>query len=363
MLEAYGHGGDILTAKELFGRTSFLDFSSNMNPFGPPPAVSRIISDYGSWITAYPDPAVRELRHRLACYHDIPEASILVGNGAAELIDLVIRLLKPARTALAEPAFVEYGDAVRKSGGAALPITLQAKDNFILDVEQLKQLEHLAASPDLWFLGHPNNPTGQLLSPEVITHLLQSSRPVILDEAFIDFLPQEGELSLLKQAAAGKDLFVIRSMTKFYAIPGIRLGYMVAHPDRIRALRELQVPWSVNSLAQQIGCAVLEDAPYAEQTLHWLTAERPWLISQLQALGLTVFPSDTNYLLVSLADDSHLTAPMLQQSMGRLGVLIRDASLFAGLDTSFFRLAIKFRAANEQLLAVLDECLKQEVVK
>lgn len=360
MLEAYGHGGDLLTARTLYGRNDFLDFSSNMNPYGPPSAVGSIIGSYDRWISAYPDPAVRELRRKLARLNGVDEANILVGNGAAELIDLVVRLLNPARTALAEPAFGEYGDAVRRSGGSVVPIRLREEQRFVLDASQLAALTDL---PDLWFLGHPNNPTGQLLPPETLTALLQSGRPAVLDEAFIDFLPDADAHSLIRRAASLNDLYVIRSLTKFYAIPGIRLGYIVARPEAIVALRELQVPWSVNSLAQQIGCAVLDDIAYADKTRSWLAEELPWLTRRLQELSLTVYPGVANYVLVRLPDQGSLSAAALQQAMGRQGVLIRDASHFAGLDHRFVRLAVKAREDNEAMLAILARCLQEEALQ
>ena len=357
MLEAYGHGGDLLTARTLYGRSDFLDFSSNMNPYGPPRAVGGIIGSYDRWISAYPDPAVRELRLKLARQNGIDEASILVGNGAAELIDLVVRLLTPARTALAEPAFGEYGDAVRRAGGSIMPLKLHEERQFVLAASQLSENPQ---PPDLWFLGHPNNPTGQLLPPETIAGLLKSGRPVVLDEAFIDFLPDADRYSLIKQAASSDGLYVIRSLTKFYAIPGIRLGYIVASPDAIAALRELQVPWSVNSLAQQIGCAVLDDIPYADKTREWLAAELPWLTERLRELGLTVYSGVANYVLVRLPMQGFWTAAALQQAMGKQGVLIRDASRFARLTDRFIRLAVKSRSENEAMLAVLAGCLREE---
>jgi threonine-phosphate decarboxylase len=238
-----------------------------------------------------------------------------------------------------------------------VPIQLREEQQFVLDASQLAAL---AEPPDLWFLGHPNNPTGQLLPPKTLTALLQSSRPVVLDEAFIDFLPDADTHSLIRQAAAQDGLYVIRSLTKFYAIPGIRLGYIVARPEAIAALRELQVPWSVNSLAQQIGCAVLDDIAYAEKTREWLAEELPWLTRRLRELGLTVYPGVANYVLIRLPDQGGLSAAALQQAMGLQGVLIRDASHFAGLDHHFVRLAVKGRADNEAMLAILAYCLQEE---
>ncbi|WP_438431250.1 pyridoxal phosphate-dependent aminotransferase [Gorillibacterium sp. sgz500922] len=448
MLEQYGHGGDLLTARQLYGREEFADFSSNMNPLGPPEAVERILRGPADWIVRYPDPAVRELRARLAERHGIAEDCILVGNGAAELIDLAVREIRPRLTALAAPCFAEYGEAAVKAGSGIAAIALAEQGGYRLSAGQVAALagtagegtgeasraasagassvatgeasrgasagaadgatgrtasEDGAAVPDLWLLGHPNNPTGRRLDAEAVAAARATGRPVILDEAFMDFIeaaeeagtgrkPESAEkktaasapeatarskeaaepkeaagsheappnpaASLIAAAAEDPNLLVLRSMTKFYSIPGIRLGYLVSHPERIARLRALQVPWSVNGLAQAIGCAVLEDEAFARRTGAWLAAERPWLANGLRRLGLTVYPSEVNYLLVRLPDSSGWTASALQAAMGRRGLLVRDASRMGGLTPGHIRLAVKARRDHERLLAALEECLR-----
>lgn len=298
MLERYGHGGDLWTAEETFGRPrdQFLDFSSNMNPLGPPPVVKQLLMDAWPDIVKYPDPAVRELRNKLAQKYDIGVESILVGNGAAELIDLTARVLKPSVTGLARPSFSEYEEAIHKTGGRIYNIPLRASHRFEL---QQQDVEAASSLVDLFFLGHPNNPTGRLLPRQIVDSLLDSGRSCVLDEAFMDFVPNEQEHSLLKLASTSRKLIVIRSMTKFYSIPGIRLGFMVAHPDLIREIRQQQVQWSVNYLAQRIGTAVLDDEEFELASRRWLQEEKAWIIGQLQQLGLDVVPTEVNFVLFS----------------------------------------------------------------
>ncbi|OXM86678.1 cobyric acid synthase [Paenibacillus rigui] len=358
MLEKYGHGGDLRTAAETFGRNAeaFLDFSSNMNPLGPPDIVGDIMRDRWKELAAYPDPAVRELRSKLSAVYGIPAEAILVGNGAAELIDLAVRVLKPGVTALARPSFSEYEEAVAKVGGRIYELPLRDANGFVLETGEV---ERALAVSELLFLGSPNNPTGRLMPAQVRTMLVEGAwkKPIILDEAFMDFCPDEEKLSLIKEAAALPNLMVIRSMTKFYAIPGLRLGFIVAHPDRIRAMRQLQVQWSVNTLAQHVGTAVLDDSAYAARTHAWLAEERPWMLERLAALGLIVTPSETNYVLFSLRGLG-LQVKELQAEMGRRGILIRDASLFPGLDGTYARVAIRLRGHNEQLIAALQASIR-----
>lgn len=357
MLERYGHGGDLLTAQETFGRPQdqFIDFSSNMNPLGPPEAVERIMKEGWRDIVNYPDPAVRGFRGAIARAYDIPEASILAGNGAAELIDLVVRTLRPKVTGIARPSFSEYEEAVEKAGGSIHDLVLSRQHGFILDRSAVREA---AQSSDLLFLGHPNNPTGRLISHDVLQQLSMERIPVILDEAFIDFCPDEAERSMIRQAASSERLFVVRSMTKFFAIPGIRLGFIVAHPSWIARMRRLQVPWSVNFLAQSIGTAVMEDRAYIERTKTWLASERDWFVSQLAQLGLEVVPSDTNFLLFSFPEASGITVKLAQKYLGRRGILIRDASLFPGLGERNARIAIRLRPDNERLLQELERLLR-----
>ncbi|MDR6878435.1 threonine-phosphate decarboxylase CobD [Bacillus sp. 3255] len=349
MLERYGHGGDLWTAEETFGRPKeqFLDFSSNMNPLGPPPVVKQILSEAWLDIVKYPDPAVRELRSKLSQKYRIPMESILVGNGAAELIDLTARVLKPAVTALARPSFSEYEEAVHKAGGRTYSIPLRAEHGFELQQEDVEAAYEHA---ELLFLGHPNNPTGRLIPRPTLNALVQSGRSVVLDEAFMDFIPNEEEHSLLHAASANRRLFVIRSMTKFYSIPGIRLGFMVAHPDAIREIRREQVQWSVNYLAQRIGAAVLEDEAYEQASRLWLQEEKAWLAGRLEQLGLEVVPGEVNYLLFSFPAKLGLTVQHAQRLMGEQGILIRDASLFEGLNERYCRVAVRRREDNERLI-------------
>ncbi|WP_239696770.1 threonine-phosphate decarboxylase CobD [Paenibacillus oryzisoli] len=356
MLERYGHGGDLWSAEEVWNRPKelFLDYSSNMNPLGPPEVVKEILA--ASWrdIVKYPDPAVRELRRKLAQKYEIDPESILVGNGAAELIDLIIRVVQPSMTGLARPSFSEYEEAVHKTGGRLTNIPLSPQHLFEL---QWPDVEAVLPDVDLFFLGHPNNPTGKLIPRNVLNNLVQSQRKIVLDEAFMDFVPQESEHSLLKLASTSANLIVIRSMTKFYSIPGIRLGFMVAHPELIQRLRQQQVQWSVNYLAQQMGVAVLDDDGFEQSTREWLRVEKPWLVEQLRHMGLEVVPSDVNFLLFSFPVASGITVKQAQQYMGHQGILIRDASLFQGLNERYCRVAIRLREDNERLVQALSQMM------
>jgi threonine-phosphate decarboxylase len=356
MLERYGHGGDWTTAEERYGRPEggWLDFSANMNPAGPPESVGRIFRDHWREIARYPDPAVRGLRSKLARTYGISPDSILVGNGAAELIDLTVRGLRPQEALLAQPSFKEYEDALRKEAVPIKPHLLSAEEGYLPGSAAAAEASGLSRDGCV-FLGHPNNPTGRLVPRRTMDELRRSAPMLLLDEAFIDFVPQEEDVSLLREAAESERLAVFRSMTKFYAIPGIRLGFMVAHPRRIAELKALQPPWSVNFLAQRIGEAVLDEREYAARTRAWLQEERPWLTNRLSELNINVCPSDVNYLLGELPADGGWTARALQDYLAGRGILLRDASLFPGLTERHFRMAVRLREENERLLRELEQ--------
>jgi threonine-phosphate decarboxylase len=362
MLERYGHGGDLETASKLFGRTAdaFVDFSSNMNPWGPPGCAKAAMLAAWEHIHAYPDPSARRLRAALSERHGVPPEAIWIGNGAAEAIDLSLRAIRPAVAALAAPGFAEYETAVAHAGGEVLTIPLAPEREFSLSEEAVLQA---SAQADTIVLGHPNNPTGRALEGDAVQAVLSAFRAAVIDEAFLDFSPEEERLTLIRTAAERPGLFVTRSLTKFYAIPGLRLGYVAAHPDEIARIRALAVPWSANGIALAVGEAVLGDREFAERTISWLAPEREWFRTQLQALGLRVFPSDTNFLLVQFPPERAWRALAAQSSLGREGVLIRNASTFRSLDDTYIRLAVKRREANEQLLQTLHAYMAGERVK
>ncbi|MDF2924255.1 MAG: cobalamin biosynthesis protein CobQ [Paenibacillaceae bacterium] len=361
MIERFGHGGDIWTAAELYGldKNGFTDFSSNMNPLGPPAIAGRIIrEEWQRELSRYPDPDCRELRARIAGEYDIPMESILAGNGAAELIDLAVRALAPHAVGLLRPCFAEYAKAAQRTGAAVIDIPLSPGNGFVPDSSSA-ELWNAAGQADVLFLGHPNNPTGQLLPELFLERILAGTQSVILDEAFIDFAREERRCSRIRQAACSEKLFVVRSMTKFYTVPGLRLGFIVAHPGWIRRMKALQVEWSVNGLAQRIGEAVIGDRQYEAATREWLGMERPRLKSELEGLGFHVTDSETNYLLFRMPLGLNRTVQELQQYMGRKGLLIRDASAFPGLGPQYGRTAVRLAEDNRRLIAGLAASLEE----
>jgi threonine-phosphate decarboxylase len=367
-LEQFGHGGDRWTAGERFGinPADFVDFSANINPLGPPESVVHLLQealrDSGvPLLSRYPDPDCRGLRQALAEKLDVEPEYLAVGNGGAEWIDLAAAVFQPDRVGLVIPSFAEYAAAAEKRG---LPIVTTPADpqrGWQPDRRQLLQLIHRS---DLVYLGHPNNPTGTLLPvallEEAAEEAAQAGTVLVVDEAFLDFVEHGEQHSLIRRISVFPTTVLLRSMTKFYALPGLRLGFAVSHPDNIRRLRQYQIPWSVNGLAQAAGVAALKDRDFEKRTRIWLTEERSFLMQELDQLdGVEVFPGEVNYFLLKLADQPHgrLTAQWLQERMGRQGIMIRDCSTYSGLDERYVRVAVRSREENRRLVEALRRVL------
>ncbi|HEX7055649.1 MAG TPA: threonine-phosphate decarboxylase CobD [Bacilli bacterium] len=360
-MERYGHGGDLLTAQEIFAMPveAFCDFSANINPLGPPQSVIAALQSGLREISAYPDPAHRQLRSGLAGRLGVSPEQLLIGNGAAECMALALLAFAPRKVGVLAPSFLEYARFSERYGAKVQMLHVAEEAGFLPDE---LHCERWMKANDLVFVGHPNNPTGTPLPTRLLVKLAQWSEEfgtiVIVDEAFIDFIPPEKRFTLLSMLDQYPRVVLIRSMTKFYAIPGLRLGFAVAAPSLIAAMRAKQVTWSVNALSLRAGLACLEVAEYERKTLALIETERSFLTERL-ALGFafSVFPSAANFLLVRLP--AGLTAETMQRKLGEKGVLIRNCAMYPGLTERDMRIAVKTRADNERLLRAIDLCTNE----
>jgi threonine-phosphate decarboxylase len=349
------HGGDVYHVARTLGLPlgDLLDFSANINPLGFPPGLAGAVEKGLNEIVHYPDRRCLELREALAAYHGLSPEAILVGNGSTELIYLAARALQPHRGLIVTPAFSEYEQALHAARVPAHFYPTDAAHNFTLDgVPEVK-------AGDLVFLAHPASPSGALLAPDVFlalaARLATAGAYLILDEAFVDFVE---EASFKAHLGRFPRLLLLRSFTKFFGIPGMRLGYLLGAPELLARLAGEQEPWSVNTMAQVMGRACLADTTYMAASRALVAQEREFLSRRLAALpGLKLFPSAVNYLLVKLTRPG-ARAAQLRRRMLAQGIVIRDASNFRGLDERFFRLAVRRREENMRLLKALEECLR-----
>lgn len=361
MTERYGnerqgterHGGNLDTLARCAGRPAaeILDFSANINPLGPPPALAALFDIDLAALGHYPDPYCRELRFLLAEIHDIDPERLLVGNGSEQLIWWLPRAVRAQCLLLPVPSYLDYGRAAAVWGLPIEPVRLLPETGFALD---LAALDGQARPGDLVWIGQPNNPTGRLVDPSALMALV-SARPEVfwaIDEAFMDFV--EGTPSALTWSLP--NLAVMRSMTKFQALAGLRLGFGALAPKLRRTLQDCLPEWSVNTLAQRAGILTLRasDTPnWAERSRRLVREQREWLSAQLTALGLQVFPGSANYLLSRLPEQGMRAAELRDRLLREQGIGIRNCSNYQGLDDRYIRVAVRDGADNRRLVAGL----------
>jgi threonine-phosphate decarboxylase len=352
---AHEHGGNVFAVARSLGIAPerIVDFSASINPLGMAPGVRAALAGCLDRLLHYPDKGAAELKESLAAYHGLDASRIAVANGSTELIHLMPRLVPGKKGLIVAPAFAEYAFALERSGWQVDYFTLKSSDGFSLSLSALQ--EKLCEGFDIVYLCNPGNPTGALLPRCDIKRIIELCREsgsfLVLDEAFIDFCEEESAKDLIAEYERG---VLLRSMTKFFAIPGLRLGYAIGAPGIINAITSLQDPWSVNTAAQVAGIASLSDAAYCERTRNYVNRERDHLSAGLAKFpSLRVFPARANYLLVEMLEGSG--AAGLRRRLIEKGVLIRDCGNFQGLGSNFFRVAVRLREENEMLLECLGE--------
>lgn len=350
------HGGKVFQATRELGLPleKILDFSASINPLGMPEAVHKAAVDAISTSIHYPEVDAASFIDRLAECYELDHANFLAGSGSTELIYLVPRCFRPAKALIVAPAFSEYARSLQQVGCRTETVALSADDDFSFDAE--KVLSAVDGTTDLVFLANPGNPTGTGIERKGLQQLadrLPENCLLVVDEAFIDFCP---ELSIIEEVDERPNLIVLRSLTKFYAIPGLRAGYLAASSELIQQLRSFSAPWTLATPAIAAARSCLLEKDYRERSLKLIPQWRQQLVDGLRALNLHVYPSDANYLLVRLPKDGR-TAGTVSQVLRQQGVLIRDCSDFVSLDERYFRIAVRGAQENLRLLSGLKGIL------
>ncbi|MEM6837441.1 MAG: threonine-phosphate decarboxylase CobD [Cyanobacteria bacterium P01_C01_bin.120] len=353
------HGGNLEWAAEVANCSPFalLDFSASVSPLGPPASAIAAIHASLQQLSRYPNPHYPHLCQQLAQHHQIDPEWILPGNGAAELLTWASRDLATwDSTYLLTPAFRDYGRSLATSAAKVVPLSLPlsaAATNSVNWRAVFTPCLQSAARCSL-LLNTPHNPTGLLLPPTILTWLLSHVGLVVVDEAFMDFLSPDQQTSLISQIEQWPNLVILRSLTKFYSLPGLRLGYAIAHPDRLQRWQQWRDPWPVNALAAA-AATVLKDQAFQQQTWQWLATARPALWQALKAIpGLYPFPGQANYLLVRCdRSTSALQRKLLQHDR----ILIRDCLSFPELGDRYFRIAVRRPEENQRLITALQRVM------
>lgn len=327
-----------------------IDFSANINPLGPPEDVKRQWGSLLSSLLEYPDPFATRLTERISKTTILSKENVLIANGGAEIISMIGHLFARKRVMIVQPAFSEYETACRAS---ACEI-----DYFYLNENWELNIEGLIATfkgIDVVFLTNPNNPTGKYFSKASIKRLIEAAECLgvylIVDEAFYDFVDGYEPISSLLHEY--NQLVIIRSMTKMFAIPGIRLGYVLASEQFISDLRTIQPHWSVNSVAQEIGLLCIEDNDFQQKTRELMKIERKKIFSFLARNDYTYSDSSTNFYLMK--DSFSKESKRLFLFLLKKGLIPRHTYNFPGLEGNWLRLAIKSPDENIRLMEALKQ--------
>jgi histidinol-phosphate aminotransferase len=322
-----------------------LDFSVNSNPYGPPPAARRALMSVP--LDRYPDRDALALRRALAHRLGVPTSWIVVGNGAAELIWLIaLAFVRPGdRVLVIGPTFGEYARAVALMGAQVETWTACPEREFVVEAEEVGWCLQ-RARPRLSFLCNPNNPTGIVIPPNVVAAWARahSETLFVVDEAYLAFAA--GARSALD--AGLPNVLALRSMTKDYALAGLRLGYAVGQEEVIAALVGVRPPWSVNAMAQAAGLAALVDEEHLKRSLKDLARAKAALVAGLRGLGLAPLRSAVHFFTVPVGDGAAFRRALL-----RYRVQVRDCASF-GLP-AYVRIAARRPEENARLLAAVRE--------
>ena len=356
------HGGNVWEAGRKSHRRfdQFLDFSSNINPCGPPSGVREALRKGFKKIIYYPDPDYACLKVALVRFLGVKPASIFVGNGMSQIIDLVMRFHDFRDAIILNPTYREYELACLKTGISVRHLAFREKENFNVEIEKFYEILD-KKKESLIFFCNPNNPTGVFIPRPFFKDLLKKISSgghwLVVDEAFIDFSPGGREDSLMPLVNQYPRLVVLWSLTKIFSIPGLRLGVAIANKKITERLEEIVSPWSVNILAEEAAIASLKDKAFLEETRRWIKRESEYLFNSLNKFKcLKIYPSQANFFLLKIMD-KNITAGKLAKALFAHKILIRNCSNFRSLDDYFFRLAVKDRESNTKLISALTKYL------
>jgi threonine-phosphate decarboxylase len=347
------HGG-----KRLAHPDDVLDFSTNVNRFGPPEGVRRLFAgDLAEDIASYPDPDYPDLKQALCEYTGRGPDEIFLSNGSVEVFYWINYLLRPERILVVSPSFCEYILSGQSAGAEIIEHFLVPEEGFTLGI---KQVLRRAGNADLVILANPNSPTGNLFSRDALLELASSLKPgatLLVDEAFMDFCEKKDEHALLSHI--NDKIWVSRSLTKFFSLAGLRIGYFVAPSEVVAKLEEKTPPWRVNRFAEMASLAALSDGEFISSIPGRTAAARERFTKSLESTNnLKPFPAAANFILVAVEHD-FLDAPRLKDLLFPRGFLIRDASSFSGLSEKFIRLCVRKEEENAALVEELKVLLSR----
>jgi len=360
----FSHGGNIYEIERLYktSKDEILDYSSNINPLGVNSFVLEALKNNFNSIQRYPDPGYFELKKAISNYYQIDFNHIFTGNGATELIFLIAQSLKPKKALIISPTFLEYEKALLNVDCKIKHFRLDEKNEFIINKELLKK--EIKNKYDIVFLCNPNNPTSVYTElndlEEIAAECKKTNTTIVLDESFIDFISESDKKSSLNIVSKYDNIIVIKSLTKFFAIPGLRLGFgITSNQNFYKKITGAQSPWSVNCFSEIAGINLFKDIHYISRTISSTQDEIDFLSKELSKMEkIKIFKPTVNFILIKLLNN--LTSDKLKNNLIHDKILIRDASNFNFLNEKFVRVAVKKRDDNLILLEKLKLRLGNE---
>lgn len=352
------HGGDVHSYSK-----GILDFSSNINPLGVPQSFKLALASNIEEFTKYPDINYIELRTAIAEYLEVEDiGNVLPGNGAIELIYRGIAACGKKRLLGLKPTFSEYSRAARQQGIVYEGLSCFTEEYQSVDVQKIIQASQEDSTV---VICNPNNPTGTLLPKHLLIELAEALKAkgafLIIDEAFMEFTEGYPQNSMLDQIFNFDNLLIVKAATKFFGMPGIRLGYAISgNRSLLLKMKESMEPWNINTAAMIAGRTIFKDYEYIKNSRQWIQSERPYMMQELQGIpSIKAYATQANFHLVHL-EEKTMDAWQLKERLVLKNLLIRTPEGFEGLDGSFVRIAIKDRKSNEKLLYELKQIFYNE---
>lgn len=352
------HGGNVEDISRKYGVSSdkIIDFSANINPVGLNENVKRAMIRALDKVEKYPDISYFNLKNAISKYENIDTDNLVLGNGAAEVIFNIIRGLKPKKVLLPAPTFSEYEEGVLSIDGSVEYYHLKEKENFELNNELISSLDE---SIDMIFICNPNNPTGVLTKSTFIEFIakraLETKTVVVVDESFLDFVGTEEEYTSKYLLEEYKNIVIVKSLTKFFAMPGIRIGYGISKNSEITSLiNKVTVPWSVNIVASEAIVQALKEEAYIRSSVEYVENEKNYLYESLKEIRkIKVFKPSVNFIMFRV-----LNMVDLKEELIKHNILIRSCSNYEGLNNRFYRIAVRNREENNKLISALKDIFK-----
>lgn len=352
------HGGNIDELSRNFNleKDKLIDFSANINPLGMNKKVKEIIIQSLDEVERYPDITYFNLKSAISKFEGIENKDIVLGNGAAEVIFNLVRAIKPKKVLIPAPTFGEYEEAALSVNSEIKYFYLKEDKNWIID-EEINN--YINEDINMVFICNPNNPTGALISKTTIMNIIKKAKftntIVVIDESFLDFIKEAEDYSAINLINEYNNVFIIKSMTKLFAMPGIRIGYGICkNKEILKKIEEVSVPWNINILAEKAAIYSLKEREYINKTLLYIEEEKTYLFEELNKLkNIKVFEPSVNFIMFKLEKEMDLKLELMKES-----IIIRSCSNYEGLSNKYYRVAVRNREENVKLIKALEKVIK-----